>query len=186
MFVAVQAGCWTFYTMLLLTIILLGTRRYRAILQQDGLEPISVAEQGRWYSLGRVVVIAGVTIGSLGWMIGLATAAEDRLSVGIVVGAIVILTWWANHRVRKKTGEDSEVRTLLELVLLIVATTLIMVNWQLQGWIATTRGVALAELQRSMPLWSVNLCASVLAVWVGALLLMTRPRRTNQSGASTA
>lgn len=184
-FVAVQAGCWTLYAMIIVTIVLLGTRRGQAIRKQEGLGESPTTERGRWYSLGRVIVVAGVTVGSLGWMIGLAVAAGDRLSVAVVAMAIVILTAWAVNRVRSKTGAGSEIRALLEMVLLIVGTTLVMVNWRLHAWIATTRGVALAEIQRSMPLWSVNLFASILAIWVGLLLMMTRPKGSRQSGRST-
>jgi RNA polymerase sigma factor (sigma-70 family) len=179
-FVAAQACCWTLYTILLVTIILVGNRRCKAIRREEGLAPSPAIERGRWYNLGRVCVIAGVTMGSLGWMIGLTAAAGDRLSLGIVTAAIVGLTWWGNNRARRKTVEDAEVRTLLEMVLLIVATTLVMVDWRLHGWIAATRGVALTEIQRSMPLWSVNLCAGILSIWLGALLVMTRPKGTRK------
>ena len=179
-FVAAQAGCWTLYTIVLVTIILVGTRRCNTIRLQEGLGPPSSIERSRWYNLGRVCVIAGVTVGSLGWMIGLAAAARDQLSLGIVAAAIVGLTWWGNSRARRKTDADPEMRALLQLVLLIVATTVVMVNWRLHGWIATTRGVALDEIQRGMPLWSVNLFASVLALWVAALLVMTRLKNTHR------
>jgi RNA polymerase sigma factor (sigma-70 family) len=179
-FVAAQAGCWTLYTIVLVTIILVGNRRCKAIRREEGLAPSPAIERGRWYNLGRVCVIAGVTMGSLGWMIGLAAAAGDRFSLGIVAATIVGLTWWGNHRAQRKTVADAEVRTLLEMVLLIVATTLVMVDWRLHGWIAATRGVALAEIQRSMPLWSVNLCAGILTIWLGALLVTTRPKGTRK------
>ena len=177
-FVAAQAGCWTLYTIVLVTIILVGTRRCEAIRRQEGLAPSPAIKRGQLYNLGRVCVIAGVTVGSLGWMVGLAAAAGDRLSLGIVAAAIVILTWWGNNRARRKTVADPEVRTLLEMVLLIVATILVMVNWRLHGWIAATRCVALVEIQRSMPLWSVNLSAGILSVWLGTLLVMKRPKST--------
>jgi hypothetical protein len=96
-------------------------------------------------------------------------------SLGIVAMAIVVLTWWGNNRVSVKTRADTEVRTLLAMAFFIVATTLVMANWRLHAWIAATRGVALAEIERSMPLWSVNLFAVIVAIWVGTLLLVTRP-----------
>jgi RNA polymerase sigma factor (sigma-70 family) len=173
-FVAVEVGYWSLYAMIVVTFIILVYRRRAAFSPAEGLDNfVAMPKIGRGIMLLAVIV---TTAGSLAWMIGLALAAGDQLSVRIVAAAIVALIAWGSYQARAATLTDARGFSFMHLCL-IVGVILAMVNWRLDVWIAGLRGTDIEDAHRLLPMAIVNLVTIIFLIWTGFLLFMTKPRR---------
>jgi hypothetical protein len=53
---------------------------------------------------------------------------------------------------------------------------LAILNLRLNAWLAVRRGTDLAEIHRLLPVWAVPLATASLILWVGLLVVLTKPR----------
>jgi hypothetical protein len=57
------------------------------------------------------------------------------------------------------------------------AVILAVLNWRLGGWLATYRGIDQAGIHGLLPVWVIPVATLTLVVWIGALVVWTRPGR---------
>ncbi len=167
----VLSGAFLLYT-LVISALTVWARRRLSVLRGDALESASPPSCSQvkmpfW-------MIVGMTVGSLGWMIGLAWPAGDTLSVAITVLAIVALTVLATHFYRGRSAISATRLTLIYILALFAFTTA-MLNWRFHGWLAVQRGLSLAEVHRRLPMWSLNVLIITLFVCAELLVLATMP-----------
>lgn len=117
----------------------------------------------------RLLAAAPVVAICTSWMIRLALNAGDRLSVDLIVGAIIAVSAYLAYRL-PRTQPDRAMLHMFETFSLCEIVIVLMVNWRLPLWVA------------GAPLWIINLCAAVLFVWTAILTLINRPpQMTNGS-----
>jgi hypothetical protein len=121
-----------------------------------------VREPGRPLNIGigmSILITAGTTIGALGWIINLALSAGDRLGAAVVVSAILAISAVGVFVIQRSTRS-----LILFLTLGFCAVIVAMLNWRLDAWIATIRGIDPATVH--LPLWIINCLATALVLWV--------------------
>ncbi|MGD0461199.1 MAG: sigma-70 family RNA polymerase sigma factor [Tepidisphaeraceae bacterium] len=149
-------------------------RRRLSVLRGDALESASPPSCSQvkmpfW-------MILGMTVGSLGWMIGLAWPAGDTLSVAITLLAIVALTVLATYLFRGRSAISATRLTLIYILILFAFTTA-MLNWRFHDWLAVQRALSVAEVHRRLPMWSMNVLIITLFVCAELLVLASMPLR---------
>jgi RNA polymerase sigma factor (sigma-70 family) len=122
-----------------------------------------------------VLMSAGPVVGALAWMIHLSLAAGDTLSAGIVAAAIVAISAFGLRLFRRHPGLIMPAYTIA-----LCGAIVVMVNWRLDAWIAAIRGVDPSQLH--LPLWSVNVAAAALIVWVAVLYRICYPPTGPRTG----
>jgi hypothetical protein len=64
-----------------------------------------------------------------------------------------------------------------------LGTILVILNLRLESWLASSRGIDLAEMRRLLPVWIIPLLTLSVVAWVGLLLKVTKSkRRRNVAG----
>jgi hypothetical protein len=57
----------------------------------------------------------------------------------------------------------------------VVGAILLILNWRLDRWLAVILGSDLTGAHRFLPMWIIHLSTLVLVIWIGVLVILTRP-----------
>jgi hypothetical protein len=163
-YVPMLAGWFALYWMVMSTVV--ARYQARSLAVRGDRPPPNLANGGVAIFSGLSIAI-GTAVGALAWMIHLARLAGDDLGVGFVILLIVIVSLLNILALARSPRLMIPVATVA-----IFGAIIMMLNWRLDAWIAAQRGTD--PLQTHVPLWSVNLFAAVVVVWVLAASALTR------------
>jgi hypothetical protein len=124
---------------------------------------------------GRVFLLIGVYVACFSWLINVAWFAGDQLSAAIITAVTVLLAMWQFFRVNRSGSHGAALRVTCQHLALVWGVILVTLNWRLDTWMATIRGIDLAAMHRLLPAWVVPSLTLALVSWVGVLLAITRP-----------
>jgi RNA polymerase sigma factor (sigma-70 family) len=173
----VVGGFWWFYAMVVGTFIVFFLRRAAAMRRQIEQEPGKPEASGAPTTFAsRVAMVAGIYLAMFSALIYLAFKAHDWLAGAILLGAMVVLGGWHLVYVGTRDGLAGWKRATRRIVLAWVVI-LVVLNWRLGGWLAAYRGADLAVIHGLLPEWALPVATLTLAVWIGALVALTRPER---------
>ena len=110
------------------------------------------------------------------WLAYIPWQLHDRVSVGIIMGVMVVLTTWNFFAMQGKTGVAA-MRLVSRHLAIAWAAVLLIVNLGLPSWIAVAGGTTLAEVHRLLPIWVIPVLTLALLLWAGVVILLTRPSR---------
>jgi hypothetical protein len=177
-FFAVMAGFWWFYISVFVTLFIVMCRQIMAIRRQSEEEAGIPQTSGTPLTLGtRVAVVTGLYLGLFSWLIYVAWTAHDHMSVGIIAGIMVVLGIWHFFDFRGRTG-TAAIRAGIRRLTLPFGAILVMLNWRLDVWLAARREVSLAEFHRLLPVWVIPLLTLTLFIWIGVVLVLTKPKHS--------
>jgi RNA polymerase sigma factor (sigma-70 family) len=123
----------------------------------------------------RLLTIMGTNLMLFWCVIFLAWHSADRMTAGIIAGIMLAMDWWHFHSSRRNEGRAPEITYIIQLASSCAVMLAIFVL-RFNAWAACWYGVSTAELRRQLPTQMVPLLTLALAVWVGLLLALTRPK----------
>jgi RNA polymerase sigma factor (sigma-70 family) len=168
-----QCSFWLTYGAALAGMVLRWKVRHQALRREEGLSSVPAA-CGMASPMARFVSLAGVTIGSISWMLALAIPAGDMLGAAIVVIATVSLIAWAWWGIRPKSALPYR-RFYLQHVVGLGIFSFIMVNWRLHSWLVGATGKDIEKIRQSVPMWGANLLLVVLWIAIVSIMWATMP-----------
>jgi RNA polymerase sigma factor (sigma-70 family) len=175
---AVMAGYWWLYALLAATGIIVIFRQVLAIRRQTeeeaGILKVAVTPPSFGTSLA---VAIGMYLSLFSWLIYLAWQAHDLVSVGILMGIMVVLAVWRFAHCRGRIG-TAVMRAAIGHMALAFGVILTVLNLRLGAWLAARREVSLAELHRLLPPWLIPVLTLALLTWIGIVLVATNPKPT--------
>ena len=121
-------------------------------------------------------VTFGTNFAFFSWLAYIPWQLHDRVSVGIIMGVMVVLTTWNFFAMQGKTGVAA-MRLVSRHLAIAWAAVLLIVNLGLPSWIAVAGGTTLAEVHRLLPIWVIPVLTLALLLWAGVVILLTRPSR---------
>jgi hypothetical protein len=74
-----------------------------------------------------------------------------------------------------RTG-SAIIRATIRQLALIWAVILVILNLRLDAWVASLHGMDLAALHRLLPAWTIPALTMALLLWIGMMLVLTRPK----------
>jgi RNA polymerase sigma factor (sigma-70 family) len=173
------AGFWTLYGCVILTWKILTHRRRQSLRLAQGLgeippmSPMPMRFKPFW-------ALAAVTFSTVAALAMFAWRAKDKLGVEIVVAAGILLIIATKIGTRRKSPAALGRYAMLH-GLMLGALILIILNWRYETWMATLSHITVPQMQRLIPLWSVNLLVIALIGWIeilaGVSLLLQRAGR---------
>ncbi len=180
----VEVVNYTFFMAVLLAVQVnfFGHHHEMRCLTATGKFPPPDEHKDLFSGFGGLFAWAGMMVGGLGWLVDIAWNAGDSLAVAIVmtVGAVAIA--WPIV-LSASMGHAAAARSVLSQMpaVLMYGVILLMLNWRLDLWIAVRNGrqnpLSLSEVNSILPMWIVHAATALLLLWVGALLLMTKPKQ---------
>jgi RNA polymerase sigma factor (sigma-70 family) len=178
-FFAVMAGFWWFYAAIFATLCIMMFRQVMAIRRQTGEETGIPQPAATPLKLGtRVALVIGLYLAFFSWLIYMAWTAHDLMSVGIITGTMVALGVWHFIDFRGRTG-TAAIRAGIRRLALVFGVVLAVLNWRLDVWMAARREMSLAEYHHLLfSAWIVPLLTLALLLWIGFVLLLTKPKRS--------
>jgi hypothetical protein len=109
------------------------------------------------------------------WLINLAWQAHDPVWTGIITGLMVLLGVGNYFQHLARTG-SAIIRATIRQLALIWAVILVILNLRLDAWVASLHGMDLAALHRLLPAWTIPALTMALLLWIGMMLVLTRPK----------
>ncbi len=122
-------------------------------------------------------VSAGAHLMMFAWLIVLCWRQGDPLGLWAAAGAMVVLGVIAYWRCLGRSG-DALGRAAGRQTGLVCAVILLLLNMRLGPWMATSRGISVAEVAQVLPLWIVPVLTLALLVWAVLLFALLRPWRS--------
>jgi len=175
-FYAAMTAFWWFYAMVTGAFFVFFFRRIVAMRRQHEQTPgISDPAPTPPAPGSNLAMIAGVYVALFSWLIYVAWRVHDNLTAGIAAGLMVALFIWHFIDLRGRP-EPAAMRPALQHVALAGVAVLAILNLRLNAWLAVRRGTDLAEIHRLLPVWAVPLATASLILWVGLLVVLTKPR----------
>jgi hypothetical protein len=162
-FIPALAGFFALYWMVMSAVVMRYQARSFALRDADRPPP-SLANGSIAIASGLAIGV-GTAVGALAWMIQLARVAGDGLGALTVVVLIAVVSTVNIFALRRAPRLMLPVATVA-----ICAAIVVMVNWRLNTWIAAQRGTT--PVQTDLPLWSINLAAAIMVLWVGACWML--------------
>jgi RNA polymerase sigma factor (sigma-70 family) len=164
------SATWMAYTLAVVALTMQVRRRLTA-LRRETRENQPIASD----SCARVKLpfwmIVGMTLGCTAWMIDMAWHAHDKLSSLILTLTTVVLIAAATYGYRRSSNALYIRRFTAIYILVIGLITTAMIDWRFQTWLAVERGSTIQEIQKALPLWTLNVliitlyaCAELMAL----------------------
>jgi RNA polymerase sigma factor (sigma-70 family) len=170
------AGFWGFYFILLATWNILNFRKELAACARRAAE--AARSQSAAAPLTRTqtaLLVVGLYVTVVSGLLSLTYRLHDWATVLSLVAFMPVLSVWNFFRLRSQTAEGT-VRGAYRSVAWCCALVLAALNLRLDGWIATARGISVADVHRLLPYWMVHALTLALVAWCWAALALTRPR----------
>jgi hypothetical protein len=177
-FFQVMAGFWWFYGMVLATLSVMMFRRVFIIRQQAltaGDAPSTIGPPPM--KTGRLLLVGGVYLACFSWLLGLAWRTGDRISIVIITAAMVLLGALNIYQVGHRTGLAA-LRAVIGHLALVWVVILVMLNWRLDLWLATIRGIDLPQMHQLLSMTVVHWLTLALLIWIGLVVAATKHRTT--------
>lgn len=170
-FTTVMVGCYLVWAMIMAPLMIASGRGSIDFFLAAQHEGISSSWEDR--RLRILAMACAMTAGALIGLIHYAWRAGDTISVGILAaagGMVVAWTICGLYFPRWLAGTRISPSLLAWIpTLLIVAATLLVLNWRLDQWIAAIRGTNLKDIELYLPMWTVHISTFLLLVWIGVL-----------------
>jgi RNA polymerase sigma factor (sigma-70 family) len=177
-FYAAMTGYWWLYFAVYEAYTVLWFRRLIHLRSQIAKEDAASAGTGAPQSVGSsLAMIAGMYLACFSVLIYLAWEAHDYIWAAITAGIMVVLGAWHFLRLRAKINPAGW-RTAIGRVLWAWGTMLLIFNLRWDVWLAARRGTGLDEIHSLLPVWVVPSATLALLIWLGAIVALTKPRRS--------
>jgi RNA polymerase sigma factor (sigma-70 family) len=147
------------FSILFFLVVVWGRWQVEEVLRDEGIDEAPFPDVALWQRLVFTFPVAAIF---LGWMVQLAMKAGDQVGVDIVAGAIILESLWCAWRLPQLQPAKT-IQQTFETFTFALAVIVVMLNWRLAIWTGP-----------DMPLWSFNLCALILFVWMLAMTLWDR------------
>jgi len=176
-FFMAMSGFWWFYAVVVATLCIVTFRRILSIREQSeaaGETPrpaVAPLNPG-----SRMVLVVGLYLGCFWWLINLAWQAHDPLWAGIITGLMVLLGAW-NYFCRLARTGSAIIRTTIGHLALIWAVILVILNFRLDAWEASLRGIDLPAMHQLLPPWVIPVLTLALLLWIGVVMALTKTGR---------
>ncbi len=171
MFYAMMSGFWWIYAIFLATWTVVMFRGIFAAVKQGGETATpETMDKGR-----RILLLIGVYAACFSWLIDLAWQARDQISTIVITGLMIVLGVAQYFRVNRCRSHGEALRVTCQRMTIVWTVILIALNWRLDSWLATFRGISLTEMHQLLPVWVVPALTLALVLWVGLLIFVTRP-----------
>jgi RNA polymerase sigma factor (sigma-70 family) len=172
---AAVAGFWWCYLSVVVTFVIVMTQRNLGVRPAE--DEIEAPPRIALPALTHLAIIAGVYLALSSWLIRLAWLARDGKTVGLLLGAMLVLGAAHFIQVRRRTCVDAA-RASVRHVALAGGVILMIFNSQFEDWIATHHGVSVAALRELRPTWIVPALTFAFVAWVGVVLRLSKSRAT--------
>lgn len=175
-FFIAMAWFWWLFAIVFGTWTVASYRITQAKLKSDAPNADSVLKAPAPMKSGpRMLAMLGTNLMLFSCVISLAWWAHDRAAAGIIVGIMLMLSLCHFYFSRSKTG----IAAALNYTAQLASTCAVMVailNVRFNTWAATWYGVSTTEVRNLVPTWMVPTLTFGVALWLGLLLLLTRPK----------
>ncbi len=128
-------------------------------------------------SVAGLLAWCGLMFGGFAWLMNVAAEGGDRLTVYIAIIAMMVGIAWPTA-MAGLVGVERTKKSWLGFfpAILMFGVIFLAVNTRLDLWIAADHGMDFAEAHRIMPMWIVHAGTALLLIWVGALVVITKPK----------
>ena len=180
-FYPVMAVFWWFSATVVVTVSIVMGRWILAIRQQseEAIETRGAATTPMKPGT-RLAMVVGLYLGFFSWLIYLAWRAHDVVWATIITAVMVGLGAWHFLHWRGRTGVAA-MRVTAGHLAVIWGIILVIVNWRLDVWLASRRGVSLCDIYQLLPMWNVHLLTAGFCVWAGIVWAITKPKQKSSS-----
>jgi hypothetical protein len=122
-----------------------------------------------------LAIAVGTAVGTLAWMIQLASEAGDTLGAAVVVLLIIAVSVLNVFTLGRRPA-----RMIPFCTLAFCAAIPAMLHWRLDHWIVAMRHIDLSTVAAPphVPIWSVDVIAVALVAWAVLLMLLAPTRAT--------
>jgi RNA polymerase sigma factor (sigma-70 family) len=158
------------FGMALFSVVTFGRWQTERVLREEGITEPPFPNLAIWQRLCFTLPVAALCVG---FMVRFAIVAGDRMSVDIIAASIVGIGLFAARRLPKLQPQSPIQQTFENFTLALVVIG-IMLNWRLQEWMATAKGMDLEQKKTILPMWSINTAIAVLFAWTAVLTAMSR------------
>jgi hypothetical protein len=168
---AARTGVWWLFAAGLSTLLVLKLRALQALHErcmETGEAPLSL-KPGL-----RIMVTAGLSLTSFGWLISVAYEAHDSATAGIIAVIMGVMGVWDFLGVRRKRGAAAA-RAGAERLVVYGVVVLLTFNLRLDVWMTNTLGVSMAEVHALYPPWIIPSLSLALIAWIGLVWVRTAP-----------
>ena len=179
-FFSAMAWFWWFYATVITTWIV-AMYRYNQALSRTAAatETLPLPAPAPMKPGMHMLAMLGTDLMLFSCVILLAWWARDRLTAAIIVGIMLAMSIWHFFLSRRKTGVAAALAYIAQ-VASSCAVMLAIFNLRFDTWAASWYGVGIEEIGRLLPTRMVPLLTSVLFLWAGVLLVLTRPKTGNR------
>jgi hypothetical protein len=175
-----MAWFWWFYAMVIATWIIAVYRHTQVLERRAAAAGEPARPVGAPMKPGpRLLVALGTNLMLFSAVLLLAWGAHDRMTAAAIVGIMLAMSLGYFIVFRGKTGVAA-VLTYISHLASSCTVMLVIFNLRLGAWAATWYGVSPTEIQSLVPTWMVPVLTSVLFLWAGVLLVLTRPKSGNR------
>jgi RNA polymerase sigma factor (sigma-70 family) len=171
-FFVAMAGFWWLYAIIFLTWFTVIARRSLAVRQQRE----DAGEITRLTTRTRVALLVGTHLAAFSWLISVAWGANDRTTAGAIAALMVGLGVWNFLSLRGLSGMAAARMSSRHGASCCVMIVLVL-NLRLDVWLAARYGVSVAEFHHLFPMWIIPSLTLALALWIGLVLALTKPKR---------
>jgi hypothetical protein len=126
-------------------------------------------------SFSHAMVIAGLHLTMFTWLIAVAYRAHDPVTAALITGMMVAMGVANFISVRRRSG-SAVARTVVSHLTLYGIIVLMVLNLRLDVWMATARGVSLAEIHALFSPWIIPSLTLGLVAWIALVWKVTHPR----------
>jgi RNA polymerase sigma factor (sigma-70 family) len=116
----------------------------------------------------RLIFTAPVVTIFLGWMLQPALKAQDHTAFSIISALIVAQSLWYAWRL-PQLQPDRTIQQTFETLSLALVSIVAILNWRFNAWLPQT--------EPSVSLWTLNVSAALLLIWMAALTAWDLPTR---------
>jgi hypothetical protein len=135
---------------------------------------------GTWKRFGsfwpRFIFLTPLIYSGIAWMVSLSLRAHDHLSASLIVITALVGTAVCTFRNDNEKLWRRPLQMACESWLLMIAITMIAMNFRLRTWTAVIDRANVNDLVVRMPLWSINFCGAILILWTVGLMLRQKPQ----------
>jgi RNA polymerase sigma factor (sigma-70 family) len=125
-----------------------------------------------------ITLAIGLHLALFGSLVMLAWRWADPLGVGLIAGALVVLSAVSAWRLGQHRGDGAAIlRDLGGHSAIAGGTILLILAWRADAWIANAHGLTVDAAHQALPTWLVPALALALVLWTGVLLIWARPGR---------
>jgi len=122
----------------------------------------------------QIFSVLGLNLTMYAWLISLAYRAQDHATAGIIAVFMLLMDGWC--WLRSRAGNLAVARAGITHMTLYGLLILAVLNLRVDVWMATARGVSLAEVHALFPPWIIGSLSLALTAWIAIFWTLTKPK----------